>query len=255
MFPPQADKADNRAFTLIELLVVVAIISLLAAILMPALKNAKAAAEKTVCVNNLRQIGLAIQSYACDFGDRLPAASDTSNPPANNLYKFRVGSGPITTTYWGTLFENGYLPPRTKVLWCPAMIRKGVVKDAFNRYSTLSWSSWWANDGGWYEWTVGYMWSLHVANASYNGRGALKDLPYELFLWEAAARKGLSALAGDWASQGESLAAALPQTMTYARMYHHDNGFNILLSDGSVHWMNIQNCSGFVEANIRFGAQ
>ncbi len=47
----------SNAFTRIELLVVVAIILLLAALLMPALKNARAAGKRAVCQSNLRQIG------------------------------------------------------------------------------------------------------------------------------------------------------------------------------------------------------
>ncbi|MBI4024286.1 MAG: type II secretion system protein [Verrucomicrobia bacterium] len=62
----------NRSFTLIELLVVVAIISLLAAMLLPALKNAKRSARKTWGMNNLRQMGLAVNLYRDDYNGRTP---------------------------------------------------------------------------------------------------------------------------------------------------------------------------------------
>ena len=62
----------SRAFTLIELLVVIAIIAILAAILLPVYSAAQERAHRTGCLNNLKQLGGAIQIFADEHNDQLP---------------------------------------------------------------------------------------------------------------------------------------------------------------------------------------
>ena len=71
---PCAVRRPAKGFTLIELLVVIAIIAILAALLLPSLASAKARGKSTVCLNNLKQLGLAITMYAQDYNDNYPLA-------------------------------------------------------------------------------------------------------------------------------------------------------------------------------------
>lgn len=90
---PNAHSAPNRfryrtqspeGFTLIELLVVIAIIAILAALLLPALAAAKKRAERTVCINNIGQLLLAINMYANDHHQFMPHPNADSAYPWNS---------------------------------------------------------------------------------------------------------------------------------------------------------------------------
>ena len=117
----------QRGFTILELLVVISIVSILTAILMPALARVRDAAQRVQCASNLRQIGCALVDYGDDHRDRLPNLDVIQTSDPNNV-KFaeamtltdlqgmgvdglgRLLFGPITGSYLQT----------PEVLYCPS---------------------------------------------------------------------------------------------------------------------------------------
>jgi prepilin-type N-terminal cleavage/methylation domain-containing protein len=104
--------AFKTAFTLIEMLVVIAIISILAALLLPALARAKDKAYRIACLNNLRQIGIYLQIYTEDNRDYFPAHRNQNLDTKDE--------GPSLANWWGaTIIGNAR--NQSNLFHCPAI--------------------------------------------------------------------------------------------------------------------------------------
>lgn len=114
--------SQQRRFTLIELLVVVSIISVLAAMLLPALGRARDSAKRLTCMNQVRQITVATLTYADESDDYLPGR----NPTRQSIWRH---DGDMVGAI--VLWENGYIGADHRLMLCPNRATSRVADDRY----------------------------------------------------------------------------------------------------------------------------
>lgn len=118
-------KRKVAAFTLIELLVVIAIIAILAAMLLPALAKAKEKARRTNCLNNMRQIGIALAMYEGDAGKLPPKASQVPD-----FMNSSAAGWQNNCLYAIAPYLQSQKSPSSKIYACPSAKKPGDGSDA-----------------------------------------------------------------------------------------------------------------------------
>jgi prepilin-type N-terminal cleavage/methylation domain-containing protein/prepilin-type processing-associated H-X9-DG protein len=179
----ETPRKGRNGFTLIELLVVVAIVSILAAMLLPALQKAKESAKAAQCMSNLRQIGVAAFAYAADWNDHSPNLGSVSEVVIINYSEGRwmdqvfaycqnnikVLLCPSQQTLWRSTWNMA--PPHVEPKYAPGY---GMSRHAGTSYNTSTNNpspyksvgipvslvvnparKIWFCDGGWYRWGTG----------------------------------------------------------------------------------------------------
>jgi len=142
----------EKQFTLIELLVVIAIIAILASMLLPALRNARAKAQAVTCMNNLKDIGMGVMFFVDDHNEWFPAAESPGGTWSDKLY-----NGDTAHTFSGAMlkysntvsfpaggykyeFFAGYVKGGVQMFNCPSDVTRTSEVDFWPYYGPIAYN-------------------------------------------------------------------------------------------------------------------
>jgi prepilin-type N-terminal cleavage/methylation domain-containing protein/prepilin-type processing-associated H-X9-DG protein len=243
--------STSRGFTVLELLIVIGIISVLMAILLPAIEHVRHQAYIDKCASNLRQIGLALQTYSIDNHGNYPRTSYSGNPTGYALTEgtgtnvenpFQNQPGGVQTNDltapWFLLMKTQKLLPA--IMICPYNDETDYVADKTNLDGRSNFTDQKKNLG--YSFANPYPLDA-VAKAGYR----LTNLLSAEFAVAADRNPGVT-------GKGDNVYAPSPKSassiMEMANSPNHEHdGQNVLYGDGHVSWEQTPFC-GMSNDNI-----
>ncbi len=209
---PRHPNPARIGFTLIELLTVMAILAVLMGLLLPVVARSREQARKTVCMNSIRQIGMALATYAANHGGVIPTTGSPDEPVRATHHIWDGTLKPPRYLGLGYLHEKFGYGVKPQMYYCPSA--EGIDRMDWHRHSWSCWEK------------VGTTMEAAICGTSYvyreSGIGANRVLGHNA---------QTPAMAMDFQI---SMEAVNPANIGYC---HGAAGVNILFYDGSVKWV------------------
>ncbi|MDD2706843.1 MAG: substrate-binding domain-containing protein [Verrucomicrobiae bacterium] len=199
----------SSAFTLVELLIVMALLSVLAAMLLPALRGALEVGRRAKCIGQMRQLGQAVAAYVNDYDGWLPMVrSDVTPPGSDASMKWITNQAFLRNLGIRLVYESGWKSSNMERLVCPS--DKSPYVDTYYAYQTS------------------YAFNINLGNATFPYWHRMEEFAKPGGLCLAFEARGKFYYDAYMSAPGTTYGDKIP--------YLHGNGANVLYLDGHVAW-------------------